>query len=102
MNHFAMESTASRDELAEVLAVQIADEACRVDIECYALHVPSNYPAPVYDVTTLEPDHPNDEELCTADQEAIDRAVRYLDLRGLIVRPFSDSPQLVSFPPEAV
>jgi hypothetical protein len=79
------------------LAIEIADEACRVDIECFALSVPSDFSAPVYDTTALEPGHLNDAELQTADMEAIQRAVRYLDLRGLLVRPMPSQPQYVSF-----
>jgi hypothetical protein len=75
---------------------EIADEACRVDIECHALSVASNYPAPVYDVSQLEPGHPNDDEMLASDQQAIDRAVRYLDMRGLLFRPFKQA-QFVTF-----
>lgn len=81
----------------EDLAFEIADESCRVDIECRALTVASDYPAPVYDVHHLEPGHVDDEEIRAADREAIARAVRYLDARGLLVRPMPSQPQYVSF-----
>lgn len=76
---------------------EIADEACRVDIECHALGVPSSYPHPVYDVSALEPDGISDPDICAADQQAIDRAVRYLDMRGLLVRPIAGQANYVSF-----
>lgn len=75
----------------------IADEACRVDIECHALGVPSSYPHPVYDVSALEPDGISDPDICAADQQAINRAVRYLDMRGLLVRPIAGKANYVSF-----
>lgn len=84
------------DTLAD-LQREIADEACRVDIECHALGVPSSYPHPVYDVSQLELGHPNDDEMAASDQQAIDRAVRYLDMRGLLVRPIAGQANYVSF-----
>lgn len=78
------------------LAIEIADEYARSDIECKAQTAQSTYPSPVYD-TTL-PEGPIDEpELVDAAMADVARAVRYLDLRGLLVRPFLDMPHLVSF-----
>jgi hypothetical protein len=74
---------------------EIADEYARADVECKARQVVTNYPAPVYDTTAAE--GPGDQEIAAAAMADVERAVRYLDLRGLIVRPWSYLPQLVSF-----
>lgn len=89
-------SPGADDALAQ-LQREIADEACRVDIECHAMGVPSSYPHPVYDVSQLEPDSISDPDICAADQQAIDRAVRYLDMRWLLVRPIAGQANYVSF-----
>lgn len=81
------------------MALAIADEACRVEIECKARPVPSNYPQPVYDTRELEDVYVDEPELLQSYREDVERAVRYLDLRGQIVRPFSDAPHLVSMLP---
>jgi hypothetical protein len=83
--------------VAADLAITIADESCRVLIETRARYCISTCPKPVYDVSALEPTTILDEEMDTADLEALRRAVRYLDLRGLLVRPVAGNPQYVSF-----
>ena len=80
---------------------EIADEAARVHIECHAMHVSSDWPMPVYDVTRLEDDGITDEDICSARLAGIARSAQYLSLRGALVRPFPEFPQLVAFP-EAV
>lgn len=82
---------------AQALAIEIADESARTDIECKALGVASRYPHPVYDVTAQEPSTINDPDLVEAMQRDVERAVRYLDARGLLVRPFAGEPNYVSF-----
>jgi hypothetical protein len=79
------------------LAIEIADEACRVDIECKARHCPSDFPAPVYDVSAAEAEWINDAEIIESNQRDLERAVRYLDARGLLYRPMPSQPQYVSF-----
>jgi hypothetical protein len=97
---FAEETAASREDHAQALAIQIADEYARSDIECKAVAAITNFPRPVYDISQAE--GPGDPALIEAAMEDVQRAVRYLDLRGLIVRPFPGQPQFVSFPDEAV
>jgi hypothetical protein len=92
----AVTSNLPRELQAADLAIEIADEYARADIECKAMRVPSNHPLPVYDTSELE-GWPADLEIQQAHQQDVARAVRYLDLRGLLVRPFKDSPQLVGF-----
>lgn len=87
----------SRNVAAYHLALSIADESARSDVECIALAVPSNHPMPVYDVRALEPGLPQDDDMQDDYRAALDKAVRYLDLRGLLVRPIAGQPQFVSF-----
>lgn len=82
--------------VATELAIEIADEYARSDIECKAMAAVTNFPRPVYDVS--QPEGPGDPALIEAAMQDVQRAVRYLDLRGLIVRPFPGQPQFVSFP----
>lgn len=86
----------------QLLAMQreIADEACRVDIECYAIEAQTELARPVFDVSEEAGSQIADDSLRLAAREAILRAVRYLDMRNLLVRPFPDRPHLVSFHPE--
>jgi hypothetical protein len=86
----------ARRFVLQSLAQQIADETCRTDIECKARSWPSNLSTPVYDVSELEPTGINDPDLIEADQLDLERAVRYLDLRGLLVRPIAGQQHLVS------
>lgn len=88
--------TVLSDDVAR-MALEIADETMRTTIECKAARCLSTWPAPVYDVTRLEPGHITDDEIVQADRRDIERAVRYLDLRGLLVRPVAGSPHYVSF-----
>lgn len=90
-------ATLPRELQAADFAIQIADDYTRSDIECKAAGVISTYPRPVYDVTQLEPGLCSEPELLAAYRADVDRAVRYLDLRGLLVRPFHGQPQYVSF-----
>jgi hypothetical protein len=79
------------------IAIEIADDYARSDIECKALGVISTYPHPVYDVSAVEVGPINEPELIDAYRADVERAVRYLDLRGQLVRPFEGRPQFVSF-----
>lgn len=77
---------------------QIATESSRVDIETKArLYQRIEGCMPVYDVSELAQMPFVDPDLQQADREDITRAVRYLDLRGLLVRADPQRPHLVSF-----
>ena len=79
------------------LALQIADDASRVLIETQAVQAPSNWPAPVYDLTQLESGL-TDDEIVKSDLQALARAAQYLEARGLLVRPWApEAVHLVSF-----
>lgn len=78
------------------LALEIADESAVICIESYARRAPTNYPLGVWDVSSPDPLELRDESLQEV-QKDIERAVQYLDMRARIVRPWSDSPHLVSF-----
>lgn len=78
---------------------EIATSWSRVAIELYALQVPSNWPTPVYDVTEAAAGY-DDEEMLEQNKQEVERAVRYLDARGLLQRPFAGQPNLVTFAPE--
>lgn len=82
---------------AHSMAMQIADDASRVCIECRARSVATNYPHPVYDISGHEPDGITDPDLVAADMESIGQAVKYLDLRQILVRPIPGKPHYVSF-----
>jgi hypothetical protein len=94
--HFAIQAISTDHPDVETLAIEIADEYTRADVECKALAAVTNFPRPVYDISQAE--GPGDPALIEAAMEDVQRAVRYLDLRGLIVRPFPGQPQFVSFP----
>lgn len=78
------------------LALDIADEAMRVDIECKAQRCASSFPRPVYDTLNLE-DCPADDEIEASDRRDVERAVDYLERRGLLLRPIKGFPQYVAF-----
>lgn len=75
---------------------EIATDHCRTVVEYYATHRPSSYKAPVYDTSEIDTQH-TDEELLEANRVELDRAVRYLDARELLVRPVPECPQFVAF-----
>lgn len=81
----------------EALQRELADEYARVTIETKARYCESNFPAPVYDITALEDTRIDDPEQVSGDIEELQRAVRYLDLRGALVRPIAAHPEFVSF-----
>ena len=79
------------------LAVEIADSAARSDVEIYCAHVRTDgepggktyrhwYDTQQLDDIVIEP----------VPKAGIDQAVRYLDMRGLLMRD-SDEPHVVSF-----
>lgn len=78
------------------LALEIADEATRVDIECKAQRCPSSFPQPVYDTLNLE-ECPADDDIEASARRDVERAVDYLDRRGLLLRPIKGFPQYVAF-----
>lgn len=87
------------DDMAQ-LQQEIADDHCRVVVETYCVRCPSDCPMPVWDTATLE--NPwRDDDMRQADQREVERALRYLDLRGLITRPIPGDRRYVSFLAEA-
>jgi hypothetical protein len=81
------------------LQQEIADECARTDLECKARSIdivgqPTR--PPMYDVSQLEVEWLNDEEIVEANQRDVERAVRYLDLRGLLTRPIVGQPNIVA------
>lgn len=68
---------ASESEMARA----IADEAARSDIECHCVWTSSRPEDRWYDTSTIE-DQESEKEL----RGVVDRAVMYLELRGLLVR----------------
>lgn len=74
---------------------EIAEAAARTTIELFARKAPSNFPHPVWDVS--EPDAGEVADRLFGAAEDLERAVRYLDMRELLVRPVADMPQMVSF-----
>lgn len=92
-----MQRLYTRDDLP-ALQQEIADEAARSDVECIALSVPRYHNLmPVYDLAQLSPDLPTDDDMQQDYRAVLDKAVRYVELRGLLVRPWKDSPSLVCF-----
>ncbi len=75
----------------QALAIEIADEAAVITIESYARKAALG----LWDTSAADPAEIRDESIESVQQD-IQRAVRYLDARGLIVRPLADRPQLVS------
>lgn len=87
----------SADNL-QALEREIATEAARVEIELSALWVASSYPAPIYDVEILGEDALADTpEAAQSSRESLNRAVRYLDGIGKLLRPIAGAPHYVSF-----
>lgn len=84
------------DELAH-LQQDFADEACKHLVETSAEWVPSKAPRWVYDVSRLDADVQANAEDPDAELATLRRAVRYLDLRGLLARPIENRPECVSF-----
>lgn len=76
---------------------EIAEEHATTVLEVYAATVPSDYPRPVYDTTALELEQIASEPDEEAARRTLDRAVRYLDLREMLVRPFAGHPEFVAF-----
>lgn len=75
-----MPATASGEEVA-ALALSIADEAARSDIEAFCTWSSKEPANRWYDTATID-----DQEFAGELRATVDRAVRYLDLRGLLVR----------------
>lgn len=83
------------------LQQDIADDYARFEIETKARYVsmpdrPVNQP--LYDVSKLEPQDGgmNDEENLESDRRDLARAVRYLDMRGQLLRPIAGYPNIVA------
>lgn len=92
-----MESRCTHHPTINELEREIATDYARTAIECNARMVMGDDNGPFYDVTQLEPGRYTDEGLRAADAADVARAVRYLELRGLLVRPVAGQPQLVGF-----
>lgn len=76
---------------------EIATEHCTVVVECYARPVPSSYPRPVYDTSTLEDLGHREPDIEASNREELARSVRYLDMRQLLLRPIPGQEHLVAF-----
>lgn len=72
-------------------AINVADSACRADIECECRHVGSHDAGHWYDTTQYDPTKYNPE---IGDVIAI--AVRYLEARGILIRKEGE-PHVVTF-----
>ena len=76
----------------EKLQRDIADDAARTAIESFARRATLG----MWDVTEPDPEEAAMRGLELATEE-LRRAVQYLDLRGLLVRPVAGQPQIVTF-----
>lgn len=99
---FPADRTKESETLAqarELLALErdIATEHCTVVVECYARPVPSSYPRPVYDATELEDLGHREPDILQSNKQELTRAVRYLDMRQLLLRPIPGKAHLVAF-----
>ena len=105
-----MQTSTETNDAGEVPAIaqlaalerQIATEAAWTDLECIARMVrpASATSGPQYDLTLLREDLPGDDPEVRASEAAhLATAVRYLDLRGLLVRPIPGQPHIVSISP---
>ena len=80
----------------QTLQRRLADAAAVTHIELFARRVPSTYVRDVYDVSSVDELEAIERDIVQL-QEDLRSAVRYLDLRGLLVRPVKGHPQFVSF-----
>lgn len=94
-------NTPAMFKATELLALerQIATEHCRVAIECFARSTPSSFPMPIYDVSQQEENTCTEPEILEANRLEVERAVKYLDMRELLMRPVPSMPQYVAFKP---
>lgn len=72
-------------------AINVADSACRADIECECRHVGSHDAGHWYDTTQYDPTKYNPEI-----GAVIAIAVRYLEARGILIRKEGE-PHVVTF-----
>lgn len=80
------------------LQQEIADESARSDVECIAQAVPSYHNLmPVYRLDEISSNLPSDDDMREDYAAAPAKAVRYLDLRQLLVRPVKGEAQFVCF-----
>lgn len=93
-------STQLATERPEPLATQIADAAVRSDIECYA-HYVATEDGCLYDTSRLVDGPKPDPTTEAADLATIQRALRYIQLRGdalpFVLHRNADDPHLVWF-----
>lgn len=95
----AFTDVVAKDVDLAALERELATELARSDLECYAAEV--DRPAgqmPRYDTSRLNEGRAawmNPDDL----QADLARAVRHLDLRGLLVRPIPGQPHIVSIAP---
>ena len=104
-----MQTSTETNDAGEVPAIaqlaalerQIATEAAWTDLECIARMVrpASATSGPQYDLTVLREDMETDPEIRASEAEHLARAVQYLDLRGLLVRPIPGQKHIVSISP---
>lgn len=78
----------------QALAIEIADEQCVVLIESYAERAEGR--PGVWDVGTVDEQELDDENVVDMVAADLQRAVRYLAMRGRIERPVPQYPHLVT------